>query len=106
MLHWYVGTIAGVPKSLRHGCRSHQVVMHMEGRMFLLDPQLIVGQSPGPGYLASRCGGGGFFEGFRIGLPALVGNNHLTSSDGLGASSLCWVGRRASSNTQAVDGIG
>ena len=37
-----------------------------------------------------------------IGLSASVGSVHCTSFDGLGASSLCGVGRRASSSTSAV----
>ena len=55
-----VGTIVGAPRSVRHECRSHQVeTQRTERRMFLLDLQWIVGQSPGPGDLASMWGGGG-----------------------------------------------
>ena len=58
----------------------------------------------------SQAGGGGgeaVLLGLReIGSPASVGSVHCTSSDGIGASSLCGVGRWASSSTQAVEGIG
>ena len=105
--HRYVGTVAGAPKSLWHGCRCHQVgTQRTERRMFFLDPQPVVGQSPGPEDLVSRWGGGRFFQAVGIGVSASVGSVHCTSFDGLGASSLCGVGRRASSSTSAVDGIG
>ena len=56
----YVVNIAGALNNLRHGCRCHQVgTQRTEWRMFLLDPQPVVGQSPGPGDLVSRRGGGG-----------------------------------------------
>ena len=78
----------------------------MERRMFLLDPQSVVALSPGPGDLDSRRGGGGrFFQAAGIGLSASVGGVHGTSFDGFGASSLCGVGRRASSGASAVVGI-
>ena len=57
MRHRYVSTIAGAPRSLRHGCRSHQVgTQWTERRMFLLDPKSLVGQSHGPRDLASQWG--------------------------------------------------
>ena len=58
MRHRYVGTIAGAQRSLRHGCRSHQVeTQRTERRMFLLDLQSIVVSLPGPD--TSQAGGGG-----------------------------------------------
>ena len=54
MRNRFVDIIAGVPRRWRHVCRSH--------RMFLLDAQSLVGQSPGPRDLASQCGGPGLLE--------------------------------------------
>ena len=60
MQNRFVDNIAGAPGSWRHACRSHQVgSQQTERRMFLLDAQSLVGQSPWSGDLASQCGGGG-----------------------------------------------
>ena len=72
---WYFGNIADAPKNLRHGCRCHQVgTPRTEWPMFLLDPQSVVGLSPGPDDLLSKRGGGGGDSSKRselVGLPLL-----------------------------------
>ena len=50
-------------------------------------------------------GGGRLFQAVGISLSASIGGVHCTSFDGFGASSLCGVGRRASSGASAVVGI-
>ena len=84
----YVGAIAGVLRTLRHGCRGHRFGTRKIGRqMFRLDPKSLVGQSPGPE--ASHAGEGGrFFQDHRIGSASSLGGEHCTSSDGFGASSI------------------
>ena len=110
MRHRYVGIITGAQRSLRHGCHSHQVeTQRTQRRMFLLDPQSIVVSLPGPDTSQASVGGGGGGGSSKASESVCLPRSEVTtftSSDGLGASSLCGVGRRASSNTQAVDGIG
>ena len=62
----------------------------MAQRMFLLDPQSVVGLSPATS--TTEGGGGESFHAVGIGLSASVRGVHGTSFDGFGASSFCGVG--------------
>ena len=108
MRNLFVDIIAGALGRWRHVCHSHPVQrmfsMQTVQRMFLLGTQLLIGQSPGPSDLAGQCGGGG--RGLGHGFPTSVGSVHRSSADGLGASSFCGAGRRASSSARALGDIG
>ena len=100
MRNRFVIFIAGLLRRWRHVCRCHPVGTQQKvRRMFLLDAQSLAGQFPGPNGLASQCGGPGILVP-RTRFPYL-----RPSADRLGASSLCRVGRRASSVTRAVGDV-
>ena len=73
--------------------------------MFLLDAQSLAGQFPGPNDIASQCAGPGLVVPLGHGFPASGGSVHGPSTDGIGASLLCRVGRRASSCPRAVGDV-
>ena len=105
MKNGFVVIIAGVLRRWRHVCRCHQVgTQQTVRRMFLLDTQSLDGWVPRPNGRASQCAGRVFLC-LGHGFPASGGGVHGPSIDGLGTSSLCRVGGRASAGPRAMGDV-